>query len=195
MLWVRAGRLPAGLSATAAPPVERTTLLLVEVGQGFSSTVTPLRKLTVRPGMAGMRSPGTRMPARLRGVSSGYGDCGLVGAGSVLVAGLAEAVGGFGEGVLLAERAGDKAAAADFAAGFETAEDGEQVAPPGGVGFACEEFAEEDAVAAEEDAGVGVEGSVGLPGRDDGGLRGGLGILRIPRLRSETWGTRSCGGF
>ena len=55
---------PAGLSAAAAPSVEMTSFL---VGEGFSSTGMPLRKVTVRPGMAGMRSPGTRMPARFKG--------------------------------------------------------------------------------------------------------------------------------
>ena len=109
----------------------------------------------------------------------------------MLVAGVAEAVGGFGEGVLLAEGAGDEAAAADLAAGFEAAEDGEEVAPFGGVGFAGEELAEEDAVAAEEDAGVGVEGGVGWFGGGDGGGLCGLKILRNPGLRGETWGTRS----
>ena len=39
----------------------------VAVGEGFSLTVTPCWKRTVRPGMAGMRSPGTRMPARFKG--------------------------------------------------------------------------------------------------------------------------------
>ena len=92
-------------------------------------------------------------------------------------AGFAEGVGGFGEGVLLAEGAGDEAAAADLAAGFETAEDGEEVAPLGGIGFAGEEFAEEDAVAAEKDAGVGVECGVGLFGGGDGG-GGACRILR-----------------
>ena len=107
-------------------------------------------------------------------VGGGDGDRGFVGTGGVLGAGLAKAVDSFGEGVLFAEGAGDETAAADLAAGFETTEDGEKVAPPGGVGFAGEELAEEDAVAAEEDAGVGVEGGVGLFGEGDGGLRGSL---------------------
>ena len=106
---------------------------------------------------------------------------------------LAEAVYGFGEGVLLAEGTADEAAAADLAAGFEAAEDGEEVAPLGGVGFAGEELAEEDAIAAEEDAGVGVEGGVELLGGSDGAGVGGLNILRNPGLRGETWGTRSGG--
>lgn len=105
-------------------------------------------------------------------VGGGDGDGGFGRSGGALVAGLAEAVDGFREGVLLAEGAGDEAAAADLAAGFEAAEDGEEVAPLGGVGFAGEELAEEDAVAAEEDARVGVEGSVELLGGCDGGLGG-----------------------
>jgi len=80
----------------------------------------------------------------------------------------------FGEGELLAEGSADEAAAADFSTGFETAEDGQEVAPLGGIGFAGEEFAEEDSVTAEEDAGVGVEGGGGLLGGGDGtsGIRG-----------------------
>ena len=114
----------------------------------------------------------------VEGVSSGEDEGGFlisIGgfacAGGVLSAGLAEAVDDGGEGELLAEGAGDEAAAADLAASFETAEDGEEVAPLGGIGFADEEFAEEDAVAAEEYAGVGVECGVGAAGVVDGGLR------------------------
>ena len=102
-------------------------------------------------------------------------DRGFRCAGGMLGSGLAEGVCGFGEGVLLAEGAGDEAAAANLAAGFETAEDGEEVAPLGGVGFAGEEFAEEDTVAAEEDAGVGVERGVGLFGGGDGAMALGFG--------------------
>ena len=62
---------------------------------------------------------------------------------------------------------------------------GSEVAPLGGVGFAGEEIAEEDAVAAEEDAGVGVEGGVGWLGGGDGGgvagLRAGLCARRWSR--------------
>ncbi len=74
------------------------------------------------------------------GVGGGYGDDG----GAVAAAGGAEGFDGFGEGVLLAAEAGDEAAAADLAAGFEAAEDAEEIAPFGGVGFAGEEVAEED---------------------------------------------------
>jgi hypothetical protein len=126
-------------------------------------------------------------------VGGGYRDRGFVGAGGLLGAGFAEAVRSFGESILLAEGSGDEAAAADLASGFEAAEDGEQVAPLGGVGFAGEEFAEEDAVTAEQDAGVRVYGCVGLFGCGDGGGGRSLGLLQIPRLRSETWGTRRDG--
>ena len=44
-------------------------------------------------------------------------------------------------------------ATANFAAGFETAEDVEEISPFGCVGFAGEEIAEEDSVACEEVAG------------------------------------------
>jgi hypothetical protein len=87
-----------------------------------------------------------------------------------LIAGRVQGCDGFGEGKLLTSEAGDEAAAADLAAGFEAAEDVEEVAPPGGVGFAGEEVAEEDAVAGEELAGKGFEGSVGAAGAGDGGL-------------------------
>ena len=98
------------------------------------------------------------------GVGCGYGDDG----GAVAVASGAEGVDGFGEGVLFAAEAGEEAAATDFAAGFETAEDVEEVAPTGGVGLAGEEVAEEDAVAGEELAGEGFEGGVGAAGLRDG---------------------------
>ena len=101
------------------------------------------------------------MPARLRGSAAATVMGVSLRERLRWCAGGAEAVDGFGEGELLAEGAGDEAAAADLAAGFEAAEDGEEVAPFGGVGLAGEEVAEEDAVAAEEDAGVGVEGGVG----------------------------------
>ena len=118
---------------------------------------------------------GDQDAGEIQWVGGGYDDCGFGGAGGLLGAGLAERVAGFGQGILLAERAADEAAAANLAAGFETAEDGEKVAPLGGVGFAGEELAEEDAVAAEKDAGMGVEGSVGLLGGGDGAMALGFG--------------------
>jgi hypothetical protein len=84
----------------------------------------------------------------------------------------------FGEGVLFANEAGDEAASADLAASFEAAEDVEEVAPFGGVGFAGEQVAEEDAVAGEELAGEGFEGGVGAAGFFDGLL----GELRLASL-------------
>lgn len=67
----------------------------------------------------------------------------------------------FGERVLFATKAGYKAAAADLSARFETAQDVEEIAPFGSVGFPGEEIAEEDSVASEELAGEGLEGAVG----------------------------------
>ena len=67
--------------------------------------------------------------------------------GRVAGTGGAEGLDCFGEGELFAAEAGDEAAAADFAAGFEAAEDVEEFAPLGGVGFAGEKVAEEDSVA------------------------------------------------
>ena len=104
----------------------------------------------------------------VHGVGGGDGDDG----GAVAGAGGAEGFDGLGEGVLFAAEAGDEAAAANLAAGFETAEDVEEIAPFGGVGFAGEEVAEEDAVAGEELAGEGFEGGVGAAGLFDGGWSG-----------------------
>jgi hypothetical protein len=102
----------------------------------------------------------------VHGVGSGYGDDG----GAVAGASGAEGLDGFGQSVLFAAEAGEKSAAADFAAGFETAKDVEKVAPFRSVGFAGEQVAEEDAVAGEKLAGEGFEGGVGAPGFGDGGL-------------------------
>ena len=96
----------------------------------------------------------------VHGIGSGHRDDG----GAFAGAGGAEGVDGFGESVLFAAEAGEEAPAADLAAGFETAEDVEEVAPSGGVGFAGEQVAEEDAVAGEELAGKGFEGGVGAAG-------------------------------
>src|SRR5947207_2916890 len=121
----------------------------------------------------------------------------------------AEGLDGLGECVLLAGETGEEAAGANLAAGFETAEDVEEVAPSGGVGFTGEKVAEEDAVAGEELAGKGFEGLIGAAGLLDRlfselGL-GFSGVFRHsnPGLRIETlrqaqgrlWGTRICGGF
>ena len=108
------------------------------------------------------------MPARLSGSAAATVMGGSVVRSSAARAGLAERVDGFGQGELLAEGAGDEAAAADFSASFEAAEDGGEVAPLGGVGLAGEEVAEEHAVAAEQDAGVGVECGVVAAGGGDG---------------------------
>ena len=102
----------------------------------------------------------------IHGVGGGDGDDG----GAVAGAGGAERFDGFGKGVLFAAETGDEAAAANLAAGFETAEDVEEVAPSGGVRFAGEEVAEEDAVAGEELASEGFEGGVGAAGPLDGML-------------------------
>src|ERR1700733_7840048 len=93
-------------------------------------------------------------------VGGGDGDDG----GAVAGAGGAEGFDGFGESVLLSAEAGEETAAADLAACFEPAKDVDEVAPFGGVGFAGEQIAEEDAVTGEELAGEGFEGGVGLFG-------------------------------
>src|SRR5204863_6654571 len=70
-----------------------------------------------------------------------------------LPADLAQHADRVGERVLLARKAGDKTAAADFAARFETAVDAQQVAPrrqPGG--FALQQTPEHDSVAAQQSA-------------------------------------------
>jgi hypothetical protein len=104
----------------------------------------------------------------VHGVAGGDGDDG----GAIAGAGGAEGFHGFGKGVLLADEARDEAASANLAAGFEAAEDVEKVAPFGGVGFAGEEIAEENAVAGEELAGEGFQGSVGAPRPLDDGWCG-----------------------
>ena len=83
------------------------------------------------------------------GVGSSNGN----GSHTIAVAGGAERIDGGGQGELFATEAGDEAAATNFAARFEAAENAEQVAPFGSVGFAGEEIAEEDAVAGEQHAG------------------------------------------
>ena len=96
----------------------------------------------------------------VHGIGSGYRDDG----GAVAGASGAEGLDGFGQSVLFAAEAGEEAPAADLAAGFETAEDVEEVAPSGGVGLAGEKVAEEDAVTGEELAGEGFESGVGAAG-------------------------------
>jgi hypothetical protein len=99
----------------------------------------------------------------VHGVGGRDGDDG----GAVAGAGGSERLHGFGKSVLLAAETGDETAAANLAAGFETAEDVEEVAPFGGVGFAGEEVTEEDAVTGEELAGEGLESGVGAAGLFD----------------------------
>ena len=99
----------------------------------------------------------------VHGVGSGYRDDG----GAVAGAGGAERFDGLGESVLFAAEAGEKAAAANFTAGFKTAEDVEEVAPFGGVGFADEEVAEENTVPGEELAGERFESCIGSAGLFD----------------------------
>jgi hypothetical protein len=89
--------------------------------------------------------------------------------GAVAGAGGAERFHGFGQGVLLANEAGDEAASANLAASFEAAEDVEKIAPFRSVGFAGEEIAEENAVAREELTGEGFEGGIGAAGLLDDG--------------------------
>ena len=111
-------------------------------------------------------------------IGCGYGDE----VGRFAGARGAEGLDGFGEGELLAAKTVDKATAADLAAGFEAAEDVEQIAPFGSVGLAGEEIAQEDSVAREEGAGVGLKGGVGAAGSGDGGLlECGGGTHLIPR--------------
>ena len=102
----------------------------------------------------------------VHGIGGRDGDDGGADAG----AGGAQGFDGFGKSVLFAAETGEEAAAADLAAGFETAEDVEEVAPSGGVGFAGKKVAEEDAVTGEELAGEGFESGVGLLRTQDSGL-------------------------
>jgi hypothetical protein len=108
------------------------------------------------------------------GICGSQGDDG----GAVASAGGAEGFDGFGEGVLLAAEAGEETAAANFATGFEPAEDVEEIAPFGSVGLAGEEVAEEDAVTVQKHAGGGFEGCISVAGLLDR-LLGGLLMMRI----------------
>src|SRR4051794_41814762 len=80
---------------------------------------------------------------------------------------------GFGERELFAGDAGDEAAAADLAAGFEPAVAAGELAPRRGVRLAGEEAAEDDSVAAEERPGLRVE--VGPRLREDRPAAGAAG--------------------
>jgi hypothetical protein len=146
-------------------------------GRGIFVDGDAVEKANGAAGDGGDAVAGNEDTGEVERIGGSYGDGGFAGARGGMGAGLAEGVGSFRQGILLAEGAGDEAAATDLSTGFEAAEDGQEVAPFGGVGFACEKFAEEDAIAAEEDAGVGVEGGVGLFGGRDGGC-GARGILR-----------------
>lgn len=100
----------------------------------------------------------------IEGVCGGYGDF----VWGAVIAGGVEGCDGLGQGELLAAEARDEAATADLAAGFESAKDAQEFAPFGGVRFAGEQVAEEDAVAGEEHAGEGFESGVGAAGGGDG---------------------------
>jgi hypothetical protein len=81
---------------------------------------------------------------------------------------------------LLTAEAGDEAAAAHLATGFQAAKDAQQVAPFGGIRLAGEKIAKEDAVAGEEDAGEGFDGGIGAAGLRDLSLCscGGARVVR-----------------
>jgi hypothetical protein len=109
---------------------------------------------------------------QIHGVGCGDGDD----SGAVASTGRAEGLDGFRKGELFPAESGDEAAAADLASSFEAAENVEEIAPFGRVGFAGEEVTEEYPVAGEELAGEGFEGGVGTTGLLDGSL-GELGPL------------------
>ena len=92
--------------------------------------------------------------------------------GVLLAADATEGLDGLREGVLLADEAGDEATAADGAARLEAAEGAEDLAPGDGERLACDDIAEDDAVAEEQDAGDALsEGLyVGVGGYGGGGL-------------------------
>ena len=98
-------------------------------------------------------------------------------------AGFAQGFDGLRQRELFALEAGDEAAAAHDAAGFEAAEHAEQLAPAGHGGFALHEIAEDDAVAPEEDESGGFYLLFSLLGCGDGG--GGLQVLRF--IEDDRW--------
>ena len=102
-------------------------------------------------GDGGDADAGDENADKVEGVGGGDGDFMLAVAG----ARGAEGFDRFWEGELLSTEAGDETSATDFAAGFKTAEDVEEIAPLGSVRFTLQEITEEDAVAAEEHGGGG----------------------------------------
>ncbi len=85
-------------------------------------------------------------------------------------------------GQLLSHGAVDEVAAADLAAHLEAAVDADELAPGRSLGLAAEEIAEDDAVAAEVEAGEGLVDDV------ERGLARGARGRRSDQRPAETWG-------
>ncbi len=137
-----------GASLVATGPLGRGAL--------GASDGRPSMKRTPLPGTAGTRKPGLTMPARFTGSVALHPDA-L--AGALLAADAAQGVDGLGQGVLLADEAGDEAAAADDAARLEASQRAQDVAPGQGEALAREEVAEDDAVALQEQVAPAISAS------------------------------------
>ncbi len=107
-------------------------------------------------------------------------------------AGFAQRFDGLWQCELFTLEAGDEAAAADDAAGFEAAQHAEKLAPAGHGGFALHEIAEDDAVAPEEDEGRGFGLLFSLLACGDGAC----GATAVPpfSLRLTVWESAGGGG-
>ncbi len=148
-------------------------------------------KRTPLPGTAGTRKPGVTMPARFTGSTAGTQTRSPLRSSRRT---RAQGVDGLGQGVLLADEAGDEAAAADEAARFEAAQGAQDVAPGQGEALALVEVAEDDAVAMQQDARDGSRPArrrVGIGGASAGAWTraqrpaGPLPVKKPPGLYSD----------
>ena len=119
-------------------------------GGGFfflGGGTAPAQKVTVFPGTAAGLSPGTTIPARLRGSTAAT----VIGFGHGLACMLlAQRRYRFRHGELLSAKAVYKAASAHTPAGFEAAGHAQQFAPAGNGGFALQHVTEDHPVAAQQ---------------------------------------------
>ena len=108
------------------------------IGSFSRSTICAARGL--------MRAPGTTMPARFSGSAAGIRNA----ISERRAADRPQQIDRFGSRELLAEKAGDEAAAANFAARFHAPQRDQQVAPRRRQRFSREQIAEHDAPAQQQ---------------------------------------------